>query len=89
MDKKIVLIGGGGHCISVIDFLLQSGEFSDIGIVEKEEFNQSKLLGIPAVGSDVNLTRLFTLGYKYAFISFRKCLIIVKAEVNHNGKLHL
>ena len=32
--KDIVLIGGGGHCKSVIDVIEQEGRFKIIGIVE-------------------------------------------------------
>ena len=34
MKEKIVLIGGGGHCHSVIDVLEQTNKYEIIGIVD-------------------------------------------------------
>jgi len=35
--KKIILIGGGGHCKVVIDTILSTNEFEIIGILDLEE----------------------------------------------------
>ena len=35
MDK-IILIGGGGHCKSVIDVIEQEGKFQIAGIIDKQ-----------------------------------------------------
>ncbi|HQB08035.1 MAG TPA: acetyltransferase, partial [Rectinema sp.] len=35
--KDIILIGGGGHCRSVIDVIELGNEFRIIGIIDKEE----------------------------------------------------
>ena len=35
--KEIILIGGGGHCKSVIDVIEQEGKFKIVGIVDKPE----------------------------------------------------
>ena len=56
--KKIVLIGGGGHCKSVIDVIEQEGKFKIIGIVDKPEFLGNKVLGYSIIGSDDNLKEL-------------------------------
>ena len=56
--KKIVLIGGGGHCKSVIDVIEQEGKFKIIGIVDKPEFLGNKVLGYSIRGSDDNLKEL-------------------------------
>ena len=42
--KKIVLIGGGGHCKSVIDVIEQEGQFTIVGIVDNAELLGSKIL---------------------------------------------
>ena len=34
--NKILLIGAGGHCLSVLDSLLSSYHYKDIGIVDKK-----------------------------------------------------
>ncbi|NCC70145.1 acetyltransferase [bacterium] len=69
MNKKILLIGAGGHCKSVLDTLLNLAEYSEIGIIEKENKQTPSLLNIPIIGYDDDLPRLFDLGYKYAFIT--------------------
>jgi len=35
--KEIILIGGGGHCRSVIDVIEQEGRFKIVGIVDRPE----------------------------------------------------
>jgi sugar O-acyltransferase (sialic acid O-acetyltransferase NeuD family) len=69
MNKKILLIGGGGHCRSVLDSLLEISEFSSIGIIDREENIGKMVLGVPIIGCDDDLPRLFVNGYKYAFVT--------------------
>lgn len=69
MSKKILLVGGGGHCKSVLDTLLERNNFSDIGIIDKKENVGEWILGIPIIGCDNDLPQLFDAGYKYAFVT--------------------
>lgn len=69
MSKKILLVGGGGHCKSVLDSLLEQEEFSEIAIVDVKENIGKEVLGVPVIGCDDNLPELFTEGYKYAFVT--------------------
>jgi len=66
--KDIILVGGGGHCKSVIDVLEQEGKFKIIGIIDKPELLGSKVLGYPVIGSDSDLEGL-SRKYKYALIT--------------------
>jgi sugar O-acyltransferase (sialic acid O-acetyltransferase NeuD family) len=66
--KKIILIGGGGHCKSVIDVIEQEAKFEIIGIIDKPKLLGSKVLGYSVVGSDLDLNRL-AKKYKYALIT--------------------
>ena len=66
--KKIILIGGGGHCRSAIDVIEQEGKFEIMGIVDKPKLLGSKVLGYSVVGSDLDLNRL-AKKYKYALIT--------------------
>jgi sugar O-acyltransferase (sialic acid O-acetyltransferase NeuD family) len=66
--NDIVLIGGGGHCKSIIDVIEQEGQFRIAGIVDKSEFCGSKILGYSVIGNDSNLSDLAKI-YKYAFIT--------------------
>jgi len=69
MNKKILLIGGGGHCKSVLDSLLELNEYAEIGIVDKKVNIGKSVMGVPVVGCDDDLRSLFIDGYKYAFVT--------------------
>lgn len=66
MANKLLLIGGGGHCRSVLDSLLGLQIYDDIGIIDCSGPN---VLGIPIVGEDEDLPRLKEEGWTDAFIS--------------------
>lgn len=66
--NKIILIGGGGHCKSVIDVIEQQAHFEIAGIVDKHEFLGSKILGYQVIGSDFDLDSL-AKKYQYALIT--------------------
>lgn len=56
--NKIILIGGGGHCKSVIDVIEQEARFEIAGIIDKPELLGSKILGYPVIGNDFDLGSL-------------------------------
>ena len=66
--KNIILIGGGGHCKSVIDVIEQEGKFQIAGIVDKPKSDNFKVLGYPIIGDDSDLIKLFK-EYQYALIT--------------------
>lgn len=49
--KNIVLLGGGGHCESVIDVIEQEKKYHILGVLEPNTQNQ-KVLGYPILGGD-------------------------------------
>lgn len=69
MNKRILLIGGGGHCKSVLDSLLDVNEYVKIGIIDKIENNGDTIMGIPILGCDDDLYNLYNEGYHYAFVT--------------------
>lgn len=69
MGKKLLLVGGGGHCRSVLDSLLAGSEFSKIGIIDLPENVGQKIFGVSVIGHDGDLRRLFLLGYTCAFVT--------------------
>jgi sugar O-acyltransferase (sialic acid O-acetyltransferase NeuD family) len=66
--RDIVLIGGGGHCKSVIDVIEQEGQFEIAGIVDKPEFLGSNVSGYSIIGNDSDLGNL-SKKYQYALIT--------------------
>jgi len=64
---SILLIGGGGHCLTVLDSLVHS-VYSQIGIIDTKEKIGQNILGIPIVGCDDDLERLNSC-FEEAFIS--------------------
>lgn len=69
MNKKILLVGGGGHCKSVLDSLLLLNQFSEIGIIDVAENIGKKIMGVSIIGCDDNLVELFSRGYSFAFVT--------------------
>lgn len=67
MEKRILLIGGGGHCRSVLDCLLTSGNYDRIGIVDYDE--TAEAMGVHVVGTDDDLPRFFDEGWTDAFVT--------------------
>ena len=67
MARRLLLIGGGGHCSSVLDAVLKSGQYDEIGIVDYDI--EASKLGVPVVGNDGELSRLASEGWTHAFIS--------------------
>jgi len=55
MKKNILLIGGGGHCRSVIDVLELSEKYKIIGIIDKKELIGQKVLKYSIIDCDENL----------------------------------
>ena len=68
MKPQILLIGGGGHCRSVIDVIEMEGSFMIAGIIDQKEFIGQKVLGYDVIGCDDDLEKLFE-SFKYAVVT--------------------
>lgn len=66
--NKILLIGGGGHCRSVIDVVEQENRFQIAGVIDRQELLGTKVLSYEVIGSDDDLPQL-AKKYKYALIT--------------------
>lgn len=58
-DQRIILVGGGGHCRSVIDVIEQQGGYQITGIVDFQEHIGKQVLGYPVIACDDQLAELF------------------------------
>lgn len=56
--EEILLIGGGGHCKSVIDVIEQQAKYHIAGIIDKKELVSTEVLGYKIIGSDEDLPSL-------------------------------
>lgn len=57
--EQIILVGGGGHCHSVIDVIELENKFEIIGIIDKPELIGQKVLGYEVIASDDDLENIF------------------------------
>jgi len=66
--EKILLVGGGGHCRSVIDVIELEGKYEIAGIIDKQELIGQDVLGYKVIGCDDDLEEFFSK-YKYAIVT--------------------
>lgn len=57
--ENIILVGGGGHCHSVIDVIEQENKYNIIGIIDKKEFIGNQVLNYGVIASDDELPEIF------------------------------
>lgn len=67
--KDILLIGGGGHCKSVIDTLISSTDYNIIGILDTPDKVGEKIHSVEVIGVDDDLQKYYDSGINYAFIT--------------------
>lgn len=67
--RKMVLIGGGGHCKSVLDTLFRLNRFSEIVITDPCLPVGTEVLGCRVAGDDGMLPELFAAGFRNAFVT--------------------
>ena len=67
--EKLVLIGGGGHCKSVLDAALSMNQFEEIVITDATMPESSTVLGCRVVGNDSILPKLRKQGFEYACVT--------------------
>jgi len=67
--KDIILLGGGGHCKSVIDSIRGANKFKIMGILDVKEKVGTVVNEIEILGSDEKLDDYYKLGIRYAFIT--------------------
>ncbi|MDC0476529.1 hypothetical protein OAN83_01885 [Alphaproteobacteria bacterium] len=55
--EKILLLGGGGHCRSLIDNIISSKNYEIVGILDpKIEKERNEVMGFPLLSSSVSLS---------------------------------
>lgn len=66
--EEIILVGGGGHCRSVIDVIEAEAKFKVAGIIDKAEYLGEAVLNYKVIGSDRDFQEL-SREYKYALVT--------------------
>jgi sugar O-acyltransferase (sialic acid O-acetyltransferase NeuD family) len=63
--KKLILIGGGGHCISCIDVIELEGIYKIAGILDMEDKVGSYVLNHEIIGTDESISKYCQAGYYF------------------------
>lgn len=67
--EKILLIGGGGHCKVVIDTVLLEKKYKIAGIIDEQSKVGKRVLGIPIIGTDLDIKNFVKKRIKNCFIT--------------------
>jgi sugar O-acyltransferase (sialic acid O-acetyltransferase NeuD family) len=68
MNKKLILVGAGGHAKSVLD-CVDREEYSEIVIIDTKENIGKPVLDLTVSGSDEDLSVYKEKGFDYAFVT--------------------
>jgi sugar O-acyltransferase (sialic acid O-acetyltransferase NeuD family) len=60
--KKLVLLGGGGHCKACIDVIEQEKKYEIVGVLDAEGLVGQNLLGYAYIGTDADIAKLSSDG---------------------------
>ncbi|RDH81545.1 MAG: acetyltransferase [endosymbiont of Galathealinum brachiosum] len=80
--KKIVLIGGGGHCKSCIDVIEQENLYEIVGILDKKELIGEKISGYQYIGTDDDIERLTKKGNEFLITVGQIKTVSIRKRIN-------
>lgn len=80
IKKKIILIGGGGHCKVVISQLEKLDKFEIAGIVDNYKPVGSSVMEVKVIGKDEDLENFYRKGIR--------CALIAVGSIKDNSKRH-
>jgi sugar O-acyltransferase (sialic acid O-acetyltransferase NeuD family) len=69
MSKRLLLVGGGGHCKTIIEAAVSMKYYDEIGIIDLADKKGESVLGYHIIGSDEDLLELKKNGFDEAFVS--------------------
>ncbi|OZV13445.1 serine acetyltransferase [Tissierella sp. P1] len=67
--EDIILIGGGGHCKSIIDTINKLKKYNIIGILDIADKVGNEICGIKIIGTDDSLEYYYKNGVRNAFLT--------------------
>jgi sugar O-acyltransferase (sialic acid O-acetyltransferase NeuD family) len=65
MKESLVLLGGGGHCLSCIDVIEVEARYEIAGIVMAEGSTLQSVGGYPVIGTDNDIATLASAGHQF------------------------
>jgi len=63
---NVIIVGGGGHAKVCIDILRQMQTFQVVGVLDAGLKVGSQVLGVPVLGSDLELSKFYDEGFRFA-----------------------
>lgn len=86
MNKKVIIIGSGGHAKVIIDIIQGMKKYEIIGVASSDKIKRI-ISGVPILGNDSILIDLYKSGVKHAFIAIGDCKLrdIIFNYVNKIG----
>lgn len=90
--KSLILLGGGGHCLSVLDTIHRINTYDEIIILDRPSQIGKKISCYAISGSDEQLPALYQKGYRDLFItvgsvedtSLRRRLSVIAGQLGFN-----
>ena len=64
--NRIVIVGGGGHAKMCLDILKANRDFNIVGITDPNLVRGDEVLGVPVIGDDTELEKLYSDGVRFA-----------------------
>jgi sugar O-acyltransferase (sialic acid O-acetyltransferase NeuD family) len=65
MKQELILVGAGGHCVSVIDAIEGQDKYIIKGILDNEKEIGSKILDYPIIGNDDDIANYKNTGLNF------------------------
>lgn len=66
---KVVILGASGHAVSVISMALEAGQIEIVGCLGGTGTQRTDILGVPVLGGDDLLEKLYEDGIRHAFVA--------------------
>ena len=63
--RKLILLGGGGHCTSCIDVIEQEGKYKIFGILDLASQVGNKVMNYEIIGVDADIENFITEGFSF------------------------
>lgn len=85
--NKLIIIGGGGHAKMCIDIIQATKSYELVGIVDENLEIGSETLGVPIIGNEADLDKLYQQGINFCVIGLGALnKPVLRQEIFHRVK---